>query len=229
MTEDKNPIHIAIIPDGNRRWAKKRGQSKYNGHSKGVDRIKKTANWALKKNLKYLTFFVFSTENFNRDPDEVDYLMDLLEKNLKKGLSEDLESKDIKIKILGERKDLPRSLEEAIEEAEKRTKENSKMIFSLALNYGGRSEIVNAASKLIKEEKEKITEDEFEKRLWSEDLPDIDLLIRTGKEKRISNFMLWKLAYAELYFSDKLWPDFDEREFEKALEDYSKRKRRFGK
>ncbi len=224
------PNHVAIILDGNGRWAKKRGLKRSLGHKAGFDNLKKLSNYIFKKGVKVLSVFAFSTENFKRDKEEVDYLMNLLVNKFKSLINK---KDDVKIIFSGSRENLKTDVIDAINEIEKLTEKNTKHIFNICFNYGGRLDIVNATKKIIKEyENEKInmddiTEDLFKKYLYNE-IPDIDLLIRTSGEYRISNFMLYQLSYSEFYFTDTLFPDFDEKEFEKAIDSYNNRDRRFG-
>ncbi|HOK00579.1 MAG TPA: polyprenyl diphosphate synthase [Candidatus Pacearchaeota archaeon] len=225
--KEKTINHLGIIIDGNRRWAKKRGLPTFEGHKKGIDKVKKAIEWANKRGIKNLTFFVFSTENWKRSKKEVDYLMKLAEEMIKD--YEDTAKKEkIRIRVIGQKEKLPKSLQKEIEKVENSTKNNKKMTVNFALSYGGRNEIVEVVKKIIEKKipLEKINEKTISQNLWTTDL---DLLIRTGKEKRLSNFLLWQSAYSELYFSSKYWPDFTEKDLEKALNDYYSRQRRFGK
>ncbi|HOW13021.1 MAG TPA: polyprenyl diphosphate synthase [Candidatus Pacearchaeota archaeon] len=225
--KEKTINHLGIIIDGNRRWAKKRGLPTFEGHKKGIDKVKKAIEWANKREIKNLTFFVFSTENWKRSKKEVDYLMKLAEEMIKD--YEDTAKKEkIRIRVIGQKEKLPKSLQKEIEKVENSTKNNKKMTVNFALSYGGRNEIVEVIKKIIEKKipLEKINEKTISQNLWTTDL---DLLIRTGKEKRLSNFLLWQSAYSELYFSSKYWPDFTEKDLEKALNDYYSRQRRFGK
>ncbi|MDD5638475.1 MAG: polyprenyl diphosphate synthase [Candidatus Pacebacteria bacterium] len=225
--KEKTINHLGIIIDGNRRWAKKRGLPTFEGHKKGIDKVKKAIEWANKRGIKNLTFFVFSTENWKRSKKEVDYLMKLAEEMIKD--YEDTAKKEkIRIRVIGQKERLPKSLQKEIEKVENSTKNNKKMTVNFALSYGGRNEIIEVIKKIIEKKipLEKINEKTISQNLWTTDL---DLLIRTGKEKRLSNFLLWQSAYSELYFSSKYWPDFTEKDLEKALNDYYSRQRRFGK
>jgi len=225
--KEKTINHLGIIIDGNRRWAKKRGLPTFEGHKKGIDKVKKAIEWANKRGIKNLTFFVFSTENWKRSKKEVDYLMKLAEEMIKD--YEDTAKKEkIRIRVIGQKEKLPKSLQKEIEKVENSTKNNKRMTVNFALSYGGRNEIVEVVKKIIEKKipLEKINEKTISQNLWTTDL---DLLIRTGKEKRLSNFLLWQSAYSELYFSSKYWPDFTEKDLEKALNDYYSRQRRFGK
>jgi len=218
----KVPVHIGIIMDGNRRWAKKRNLPSLRGHQKGAEALEKISKHCQKRGVKILTVFAFSTENWNRSKKEVYYLMKLFEDLFTQKRINELMAKDVRLNVLGQKEKFSKKLQKKIEQVEELTKKNSKHIFNIALSYGGRADIVQAAKRA-----KRITEQEISKNLWFS--RDIDLLIRTGKEKRISNFLIWQSAYAELYFSDKHWPAFTEKDLDKALKDYDKRKRRFGR
>jgi len=224
------PSHLGIIIDGNRRWAKERGLPTFFGHQKGFDKVKKLIDWCRNRGIKTLTLFVFSTENWKRSKTEVAYLMKLLERGLadfKKNIQK-IKRDGIRIRIIGQKERVPKSLQKTIEEVEELTKNNDKMVVNFALSYGGRAEIVETIKNIIKKKipVAKITEDVISQNLWTSDL---DLLIRTGKEQRISNFLIWQSAYSELYFYQKYWPDFSEKDLDAALADYGQRQRRFGK
>ena len=223
----KTPNHLGIILDGNRRWAKENGLSAFEGHKKGLEKIKKVVEWCQEEKVKVLTLFVFSTENWNRSKKEVSYLMKLAKKALAFDLTQTLKQ-GIRIKVIGERDNLPDFLKTVIERVEKKTKKNKKMILNFALSYGGRGEIVAAVKKIIKDKTplNKVTEKLISKNLWASDL---DMIIRTGKEQRLSNFLIWQAAYSELYFLDKYWPDFNKKDLNIALKNYDNRQRRFGK
>ncbi|MBD3208316.1 MAG: di-trans,poly-cis-decaprenylcistransferase [Candidatus Nealsonbacteria bacterium] len=221
------PRHVGIILDGNRRWARKRGLPTFEGHKRGLEKIKDVVGWCRQRGVKTLTLFVFSTENWHRSKKEVDYLMKLAERAVREN-SQELSDQDIRVRVIGLKEKLPAFVKKAIKEAEEGTKDNTGMTLNFALSYGGRAEIVQAVRKIISEKVEptEITEDLISKNLWTSDL---DLIIRTGKEQRLSNFLIWQAAYSELYFLDKYWPEFDEKELEEAFEDYRRRKRRFGR
>ena len=224
----KYPSHIAFIMDGNGRWAEKKGLPRFVGHSQGVKVIKKIVKSALHFRIKYITLFAFSTENWNRPKNEVDYLMELFINSIKTEL-EELSSQSVSLKFIGNINNLTNNLKEVIKVAENKTKNNTKVILSIAINYGGKWDIVNATNKILSANLEKVNESQFNNFTSLSGLPDPDLLIRTGGEYRISNFMLWNISYAELYFMDELWPDFDENSFKKVIEEYDKRKRNYGK
>ena len=217
--------HIAIIMDGNGRWGKKRGKSRNYGHLKGVDVIQNLVKFSIKKKIPILTFFTFSTENWKRPKKEIKYLFNLLENFLINKIDE-LHKQDIKLKIIGI-KNFNSKLNQLLKLSEKKTSKNNKLQINLALNYGSKSELINAFKKLQKN-RDKINEKNIKKYLLTNNIPDPDLLIRTGNTKRLSNFLLWQLAYSEIYISEVLWPDFNELEFLKAIIDYQSRNRRFG-
>lgn len=229
MTQKTIPHHLGFILDGNRRWAKERGLPAFFGHKKGIENVKKIVFYAQKLGVKIVTAYGFSTENWNRSKKEIDYLMRLFEGFLDKHLQE-FHQRGIKVRHLGSLKKLPASLAKKIREAMTLTKSNQRMIFNAALNYGGRDEIKRTVQKLIKKgySARRITSDLINKNLDTAGLPDPDLIIRTSGEQRLSGFLLWQAAYSELYFAQVHWPDFDEKEMDKAIEEYSKRQRRFG-
>jgi undecaprenyl diphosphate synthase len=226
----KIPKHIAIIMDGNRRWAKKRGQPLLSGHQQGSEILKKIGNHCLKRGVKILTVYAFSTENWNRSKNEVAYLLDLLRKFLREDI-EELHKKNIQLRFIGRIKELSRDVQELIEEAVQLTKNNTRGILSIALNYGGRFEIIDAFKNIIKKKipLEKFTEKVVSDNLYTSGLPDPDLIIRTSGEQRLSNFLTWQSAYSEFYFVKKHWPEFSEKDLDGAIDEYSKRTRRFGK
>lgn len=220
------PNHIAIIMDGNGRWAKKRNRPRTYGHKKGADALRKVLTYATKIGLKYLTVYAFSTENWKRSQEEVSALMTLFKMYLK-GEEKNIMENNIKFIVSGSRKNVDPKLLEAITKLENLSKDNTGTVFNMAFNYGGRDEIVDAVNDILKSDKKEITKDDFEKYLYS-DIPDPDLVIRTSGEFRISNFLLWQSAYSEFYITQTLWPDFDEEELEKAIVEYNNRDRRFG-
>ena len=228
----KIPNHVAIIMDGNGRWDNNKGLKRTKGHQKGAEILKKISEYVFNKNVKVLSVFAFSTENWKRDKEEVDYLMDLFLKSFKDNFNT-LKKKGVKIVFSGVKYKLSDNVINAMNKMMRETENNTNGIFNICLNYGGRGEIVEATKKISadilnkKIEIEDITENLYNKYLFN-DLPPIDLVIRTSGEYRISNFMLWQMAYAELYFTSTLWPDFDEKEFDKAIESYNNRDRRFG-
>jgi len=223
----KIPNHLGIILDGNRRWAKERGLSSFEGHKRGLEVVKNVIKWCKEKGIKILTLFVFSTENWKRTKTEVNFLMKLAKFAINNNL-EELHNRGVKIRVIGQREKLPIFLKKAILKAEELTKNNEEMVLNFALSYGGRAEIIEAIKNIIEKKiaVEKINEDVVKENLWTS---DVDLIIRTGKEQRLSNFLLWQAAYSELYFSPKYWPDFTKEDLDKALTDYSNRQRRLGK
>ena len=220
------PNHIAIIMDGNGRWAKKQNKPRVFGHKAGAGTLRKIMEYCNKLGVTYLTVYAFSTENWKRSKEEVDALMFLF-KSYIKSERENLIKNKIRFMVSGREEGVNKSLMEAIKDLETATSKDYKMTLNIAFNYGGRAEITDAINKILKEGKTSITEEEFSKYLYN-DIPDPDLLIRTSGEIRISNFLLWQIAYSEIYITDKCWPDFDENEMEKAILSYSKRERRFG-
>ena len=231
-TELNIPNHVAIILDGNRRWAKKRGMKPQEGHYRGFTNLENLADYVFSKGVKVLSVYAFSTENFSRAKDEVDYLMDLFAVAFKKYF-EKQNKKNVRIVFSGRREPLPKKVLKMIDEITEKTKDNTGPIFNICVNYGGRPEIVDTTKKICEMVKngeisiDDIDEDLFTKNLY-QDLPAIDLMIRTSGEIRLSNFLLWQNAYAEFYFPEVEFPGFDEKEFDKALEVFDKRNRRFG-
>ncbi len=222
----KIPNHVGIILDGNGRWAKARGLKRTDGHLAGYKNLLKISKYILNKGTKYLSVFAFSTENFNRPQEEVDYLMNLFMNGFKKDRGY-FKKENIKVVFSGRRDRLSDKVLKAMDQMEEETKNNTLGTLNICLNYGGRAEIVDAVNKIITSNKKNITEEDFKNYLYN-DLPDIDFMIRTSGEVRISNFMLWQISYAELYFPECFFPDFNEEEYNKALKEFSKRDRRFG-
>ncbi|MBU2635276.1 di-trans,poly-cis-decaprenylcistransferase [Patescibacteria group bacterium] len=231
MLNKKIPFHLGIIIDGNRRWAKKKGLLFFEGHRKGLNNVQKIGDFCAKKGIKILTLYTFSTENWKRSKKEVSYLMKLIKESLNKKNIQKLHKKRIKLQIIGQKERLSQVLQKKIKEAEELTKNNKERILNLAISYGGRPEIIQAVKNIIKKKipANKITEDLINKNLWTAGLPYPDLIIRTGGAKRLSNFLTWQSAYSEFYFTKKSWPEFTEKDLEKALLDFSHRQRRFGK
>ncbi len=229
----KLPAHIAIIMDGNGRWAQKKGLPRIMGHKAGMGAIKKTVRACSDLGVKILTVYAFSTENWRRPQEEVSYLMNLLVEYMRKEINE-LHRNNVRVKVLGELDVLPEQTRKEIEDAVVLTEKNNGLQFNIALNYGGRLEILNACRKLIDEidngriDKSNIDEALFSNYLYTGSDPDPDLIIRTSGEQRISNFLLWQGAYSELIFIDQLWPDFDEKVLHSAIIKYQSRDRRFG-
>ena len=227
------PHHLAIIMDGNRRWARQRGRSTVMGHKKGADVLKDLARYAHEQEVRWLTAFAFSFENWSRPKIEIDGLLGLLRGFLENDVDE-LNKQNVKLRVIGNRSRFSSKLIDLIEWAERSTSGNTGLNLTLALDYGGRQEITEAVKILVSEVESgiltvgDIKDDVVKSRMSSVALPDIDLLVRTGGEQRISNFMLWDMSYAELYFTPVLWPDFSQTDFQQALEDFSARDRRFG-
>ncbi|MBP6921906.1 di-trans,poly-cis-decaprenylcistransferase [Candidatus Dojkabacteria bacterium] len=224
-----NLKHLAIILDGNRRWARERGLSTFEGHRVGYERIKDVSKWCLERNIKILTVYAFSTENWNRSKEEVKYLMTLMNKAFSEEL-EELNKLGFKINIIGSRDRISKTIKKNIEKIENETKNNKKAILNICFNYGGRLEIVEAVKKIVEEgiEVEKINEELIGKYIWFKGQPEPDLIVRTSGEKRLSGFLTWTSVYSELYFPRCYWPDFDEKELDKAIKEFNKRNRRFG-
>ena len=222
-----NPLnHVAIIMDGNGRWGLKYRNSRNVGHKEGLKTVETIIKSSIKNKIKFLTLYAFSTENWKRPKKEINYLFKLLENFLIKRL-DDIHKQNIKIKILGYKK-FSKKLNLLLNTAEKKTKKNTKLQINLALNYGSKLELINAF-KRIKRNKININEKNLEKYLQTKDIPDPDILIRTGNTKRLSNFLLWQLAYSEIFFEKKLWPAFNEKDFIKIIKEYKNIKRNFGK
>ncbi len=228
------PKHVAIIMDGNGRWAEQKGMPRIFGHQSGVSAVRKIVEAANKFNIKYLTLFTFSLENWNRPQSEIDTLMGLLVQTLKDEF-EDILKNNIKLNAIGELNTLPDEVRNELYSIIQGTKDNTGMVLTLALSYGGKQEIFKAVKEISdKVKNDVIYLDNFDDslindHLYTKNLPDVDLLIRTSGEQRISNFLLWQIAYAELYFTDVYWPDFTEEDLEKAIVEYQNRERRFGK
>ena len=218
--------HVAIIMDGNGRWGLNKRKSRNYGHKKGLDTVEKIIKETIKKKIKYLTLFAFSTENWKRPKKEIAYLFKLLENFLIKKTNE-LNKKNIKLKMIGNKNLFSKKLRSILSRTEKITSNNKMLQINLALNYGSKSELLTAF-KTINNQKKEITENNINKNLYTFDSPDPDLLIRTGNTFRLSNFMLWQLAYAEIFFEKKLWPDFNVNDYNKILNNFKKKKRNFG-
>ena len=219
--------HIAIIMDGNGRWGKKKGKSRKFGHINGVKVIEKIVKTSIKTKIPILTFYTFSTENWRRPKAEINFLFKLIENYFLKEIN-NLINNDIRINIIGNIKKLPKRIRNRLRESIRRTKKCRKILINLALNYGSKDEIIDTI-RLMKFKKKGISLKNFENNLYTKRLPDPDLLIRTGGKKRLSNFLLWQLAYSEIYFLDKLWPDFTSSDFLKIIKNFKKVKRNFGK
>ena len=223
------PVHVAIVPDGNGRWAEKRGLPRLAGHRAGVKQMRSLIEYLDKRRVKYVTLYGFSTENWGRPKEEVEGLFRILMEKIKQDVPK-LHRKNIRVRHLGRIGALPDWLQDSIRWAEELTRGNTGLTLGLAFNYGGHIEIVDAVRRIIAEgiPPEKIDEKLFSKYLYTAGIPDVDLLIRTGDEWRLSNFLLWQTAYSEYYFTDVLWPDFTKEDIDKALIAYSQRERRFG-
>jgi undecaprenyl diphosphate synthase len=221
-----NPLnHVAIIMDGNGRWGLKHKSSRNEGHKAGLNTVEKIIKESIKQKINFLTLYAFSTENWNRPKKEIDYLFNLLENFLSNKI-EDLHKKNIKLNIIGN-KNFSKKLNNLLNSSEKKTSKNTTLQINLALNYGSKFEILNAVKKM-KKSNDTINEKNLSKNLQTKNMPDPELLIRTGNTKRLSNFLLWQLAYAEIFFEKKLWPDFNEKDFIKIIKKFKKIKRNFG-
>lgn len=229
VSRENLPVHVGIIMDGNGRWAKLKGKKRTAGHTEGLEAAKKIAKAASDMGIKYLTLYVFSTENWKRTEEEVGYLMNLIKMHLKAEF-EFYRSNRLRVKVLGNVEGLPPDIQEEIHETEKETAQFTGTTIVLAINYGGRDEIIRGIKKISKSgvSLNNMTEKDFSSYLDFPELPDMDLLIRTGGEKRISNFLLWQSSYAELIFCDTLWPDYSKELFEENILEYQKRTRKFG-
>lgn len=233
VSDLKNPAHVAVIMDGNGRWAEKRGLTRIRGHEMGVRRVEESIEFAANSGIKYLTLYAFSKENWQRPKEEVSFLMSLLANYLDQKLKEMI-SNNIIFNTIGDLEDLPEKITEKIKKGMEQSKKNTGLMVTIAFSYSSRQEIARACRLIAEKVKEgnlkpnDIKEDLVTEHLYTAGIPDPDLLIRTSGEMRISNFLLWQISYAELYFTEKYWPDFDTREFQKALEEYRKRERRFG-
>ena len=222
-----NPLnHVAIIMDGNGRWGLKYKSSRNAGHSAGLDTVEKIIKESIKQEIKFLTLYAFSTENWKRPKKEINFLFKLLENFLINRI-QDLHKQKIRLKIVGEKK-FSKKLNKLLKLSEKKTSKNKKLQINLALNYGSKFELINAFKKIVKN-KNKINEKNLNKYLQTKDIPDPDILIRTGNTNRLSNFLLWQLAYSEIFFVKKLWPEFTERDYNKIIKKFKKIKRNFGK
>ncbi len=224
------PEHVAIIMDGNGRWAKNRNKPRFYGHKEGMKRVKEIVETSKEFGIKVLTLFAFSTENWERPKEEVSFLMSLLKEYIKKEVKE-LKKNNIRLNFIGDLSKFSDDIKNLLNNSMKITSNCNDLMLNIALNYGGRADILQAVKRIVSEKisEEEINEELFSNYLYTKGIKDPDLLIRTSGEYRISNFLLWQIAYTELYITDTLWPDFDKNEFKKALEDFSKRERRFGK
>ena len=223
-----NPIkHVAIIMDGNGRWGLKHNRSRNYGHKAGLKTVEKIIKISIKKKIPYLTLFAFSTENWRRPQKEINFLLKLLENFLQNKLNQLIEQK-IKLKIIGDKNKFPKKIKKIINYSENKTKKNKRLHINLAINYGSKSEIVESIKRIIKK-KQNISEKKITSNLYTSDIPDPDILIRTGNTKRLSNFLLWQIAYSEIFFNKKLWPDFNENDYLKILNKFKIIKRNFGR
>jgi len=223
-----NLNHVAIIMDGNGRWGLKKKKSRNYGHLKGLNAVENLIKLAIKRKISYLTLYTFSTENWKRPDNEINFLFSLIRKHIKKNLKKIIKQ-GIKIKIIGSKKNLPRDITGSLKLIEKKTKNNDVIVINLALNYGSKQEIINVCRNLVNKKNKKIDLNSFEGELYTNNIPDPEILIRTGGTKRLSNFLLWQLAYTEIFFVDKLWPDFNKNDFDKIIMKFNKIKRNFGK
>lgn len=228
IVKDCGLKHVAIIMDGNRRWAKERGLPSAVGHKKGVDALKETMRACDDFGIKYLTVYAFSTENWNRTPEEVKFLMDLLGETIKNELAE-MNENGVVISFIGDISKLSDKLRKILTNAVETTKNNSGVHLQIAFNYGSRAEIVNAVQDIVNSGEKIITEDLISKNLYTADIPDPDLLIRTGGEYRISNYLLWQIAYSEIIIVPEFWPEFDKHKLEECVIEFARRNRRWGK
>lgn len=228
--ENNIPIHVGIIMDGNRRWAKERNLPTLEGHARGYEKVKQMPEWFFSRGVKIISIWVFSTDNWKRSQEEVNYLMKLLRQAVSEDFLDHAQKKGYKILISGRIDELPGDLPESCQEAINKTKAGKNGILNICLNYGGRAEIVDAFIKMMKNNigLEQIHEGMIKKYLYNGDLPDPDLIVRTSGEERLSGFLLWQSAYSELIFLKKYWPDFEERDVEIIIAEYGQRKRRFG-
>ena len=227
--EDENrlPRHIGFIMDGNGRWAKERRRPRTYGHSKAVGNVTEIVEYCFKRGIEVVSLFAFSTENWKRPKEEVETLFGLIKKYFTKHIKQILKE-GVRLEVMGDLSKLPPDIQEDIKKSVDSTKDNDKRVLNIGINYGGRSEIVNAVNKLIASGAENVTEETFERELYTHRLPDPDIVVRTSGEMRISNFMLYQMAYSELYFTDKFWPDFHKEDVEDVLKEYANRQRRFG-
>jgi undecaprenyl diphosphate synthase len=222
-----NPKHVAIIMDGNGRWATEKGLDRSEGHIKGYENIKPIVIAAKKLGIKFLTIYAFSTENWNRSKEEIEFILNLAASVIDKE-SDELNKNNVNITHLGSKDKMPKDMLNKIQRSEKLTKNNKDFFLSVAFNYGSRNQIVQSINNIIQSNEKKITEKKFSESLSKNQFPDPDLIVRTGGQKRLSNFLLWESAYSELFFLDLFWPDFSEKDLSSVMEEFSKRKRNFG-
>ena len=219
--------HVAIIMDGNGRWGLKKKKSRNFGHLQGIKSVETIVKSSLTKKIPYLTLYTFSTENWRRPDSEINFLFDLIRKSLKKKINKIIKQ-GIRVNIIGNRKRLPKDIVKIVKLIEKKTLKNKKITLNLALNYGSKEEIINACNKLVEKKNKAINLKSFQNELYTKNIPDPEILIRTGGTRRLSNFLLWQLAYTEIFFLNKLWPDFNEKDFNKIIIKFNKIKRNFG-
>ena len=220
--------HVAIIMDGNGRWGLKRKKNRNYGHLKGIKSVETVIKSSIKNKISYLTLYTFSTENWKRPENEINFLFDLIRKSLKKNIKKIIKQ-GIKINVIGSIKGLPADIKRTVKYIERKTIENKTITLNLALNYGSKEEIINALKNLVRKKNKEINIRNFEEELYTKNIPDPEVLIRTGGTKRLSNFLLWQLAYTEIFFINKLWPDFNENDFNDIVKKFYKIKRNFGK
>ena len=218
--------HVAIIMDGNGRWGMKFKKKRKYGHLKGIETVEKILKSSLKLKIQYLTLFTFSTENWKRPSNEINFLFELMRKYFKRNL-EDIIEKEVRVLVIGKKRGLPYDVKKILNKVVKKTRKNNKIYLTIALNYGSKEEIINACKKIVLKKK-KISIKNFQAQLYTSGIPDPEILIRTGGNHRLSNFLLWQLAYSELFFVNKLWPEFNERDFLSIINKYKKIKRSFG-
>ncbi|MGC8805553.1 MAG: isoprenyl transferase [Candidatus Ratteibacteria bacterium] len=225
----KIPVHVAIIMDGNGRWAQAKGLPRIAGHKEGISSVRKVVKVATDTGVKYLTLYSFSTENWKRPPGEVEFLFSLMETTLAKEMKE-LHDNNIRVRFIGRIRAVPEKLQKLIRNTEELTANNTGLNLTFAVNYGGRQEIIDAFKRFVNSNYsiDKLDELSLREFLYCPELPDVDLVIRTAGEQRLSNFLIWQSIYAEFYFTDTLWPDFSEVDFKKAMDEFTRRKRRFG-
>lgn len=228
INPQKVPRHIAIIMDGNGRWAKQRGLPRVAGHREGAESLREVLKVCAEIGVKYLTVYAFSTENWQRPQEEVDFLMSLFSQTIDRELDELIKNR-VRLQFLGRLEKFSDSLRKKMEEAMQKTKSGDRITLNVMVNYGGRAEIVDAVSKIVEEGRKEISEETFAQYLYTKDIPDPDLLIRTANEMRVSNFLLWQIAYAEIFVTPTLWPDFRRTQLLEAIDNFQKRIRKFGK
>ena len=220
--------HVAIIMDGNGRWGLRKKKSRNYGHLRGIKSVEKVIKSSIIKKIQYLTLYTFSTENWKRPDNEINFLFDLIRESLKKKINKIIKQ-GIKVNIIGKKKGLPKDIIKIVKLIEKKTLKNNKITLNLALNYGSKEEIIHACKKLASKRNKEININSFENELYTKNIPNPEILIRTGGTKRLSNFLLWQIAYTEIFFIDKLWPDFNEKDFNKIVKKFYNIKRNFGK